>query len=94
MKVTKLDNCRIVEGANPLAALLYADATIETGMLFWKRTEMKTIFGRIGSPYWKFADTGTTLPYFPILDLVDAYIARENDPLKKVYQDDNIGREG
>ena len=65
------------KGKSPLDLEYFADVSVTTGSLWWKRTERRKIRREyIGA--WHFVDTGKFTPEFQAEELARAYAARES----------------
>ena len=47
----------------------YAEITVESGVLFWKKTETKKIFKPKFSSYWRYLDNGKFTEGFDVEDM-------------------------
>lgn len=73
MKLSEFVLTRI-EGKNPLDLEYFADVSVTTGMLWWKKTERRKIY-REYVGFWYFVDTGEFLPQCQAEALERAYKA-------------------
>jgi len=55
----------------------YADVSVTTGVLWWKRVERRKIV-RPNPGFWYFLDTGEFVPGFQAENLERSYRAKEN----------------
>ena len=77
----KLSNFRLerTEGSGPLTWKYFATVDVETGILFWKKTERKMICREFGGCYF-FVDSGKYVPGFIAEELARAYTANTKQP--------------
>lgn len=54
----------------------FAEITVESGVLFWKKTETKTIFKPKFSSYWRYLDNGKFTEGFDVEDIEASALAR------------------
>jgi hypothetical protein len=64
-------------GKSPLDWEYFADVSVTTGALWWKRTERRKIWREYAGS-WHFVDTGEFTPGFQAENLARAYAARES----------------
>jgi hypothetical protein len=60
----------------PLNREYFAEVSVTTGFLWWKRTERRKIYREGG--YWRFMDSGKFTPTLQVECLESAYRARES----------------
>lgn len=65
------------KGKNPTDWEYFADVSVTTGVLWWKKTERRKI-RRAFAGAWHFVDTGKFTPGCQAEDLARAYAARES----------------
>ena len=65
------------KGKNALDLEYFADVSVTTGALWWKKTERRKI-RREYAGSWHFVDTGEFTPSFQAEQLERAYAARES----------------
>ena len=63
------------EGNSPTSWVYRASVDVETGMLFWKKKERKTI-RREYCGHWHFVDTGKFTPGYDVEELARAWTAQ------------------
>jgi hypothetical protein len=64
------------KGGGLLSKEYFAEVSVTTGFLWWKRTERRKIYREGG--YWSFMDSGEFTPKFQAEALERAYRARES----------------
>lgn len=63
------------EGNSILNYVFFAEIDVETGCLFWKKIERKTIAKKFGN-HWFFLDSGKFTPDYKAEELSRAYAAK------------------
>lgn len=63
------------EGNSILDFVFFAEVDVETGCLFWKKTERKTIIKKFAE-HWFFLDSGKFIPDYQADDLSRSYAAK------------------
>jgi hypothetical protein len=58
--------------------IFYAEVEVQTGFLFWKKTEKREICKRYTQPFWSFKDTGKFCPSVQAEELARAYSYQNN----------------
>lgn len=65
-----------IKGESPLDWEYFADVSVTTGMLWWKKVERRKIHRKYVG-YWHFVDTGKITSEFQAEELESAYEARQ-----------------
>lgn len=78
----KLSNFKVVKevqtGVLKCDTTIYAQVDCTTGILWWKQTQVRTIFKEFMHVHWRFMDTGEFTPEYQAENLYNAWYATEN----------------
>lgn len=76
MKITNFRNLICTNGLKPFSYCEFAEVTVETGCLWWKKFTTVTVFKEQYLSHWRFVDTGNYTPGRVVENMYASYIAK------------------